>query len=241
MRKNKTDSFVNRFYNKLISPKTIKICGFSILGLYLGLLFIGVIIAAIFGPEGYTILTHYISDLGSLEYTPAPYLYDIACIFAGILTIPFTYYLENQIASIPRNEDLPAPHRWIYRLMSWGYLFSMIGSIFYIGVGIFSADRDISGMHGICSMGAFGGFTFSAIFFGLSIIFSYQKIVPKPINYILGFIGIHFPIYIAILNLIYGGPFLEWLLLFVILAWILPLNLFTIKYAEKQLLNIQLN
>ncbi|MBD3227461.1 MAG: hypothetical protein GF329_04660 [Candidatus Lokiarchaeota archaeon] len=227
-------SFVERFYDKLTAPETIKMCGYAVMGLYLGLVFIGVLVAMFFGPDGYMITTHYISDLGSLETTPLPFLYDLACICAGIFTIPFIYFLEKHIAPIPRkSEDLPAPHRWNYRLMSWGFLASMFGSFFYIGVGIFSADRDIAGLHGVCSVGAFGGFTFAAIFLGFAIIFVKQNIVIKPFNYPLGIIGVFLPITLAIYNLIHGTPLLEWLLLFAILVWIIPLFLFTLRYIEK--------
>ncbi|TFF89300.1 MAG: DUF998 domain-containing protein [Promethearchaeota archaeon] len=227
-------SFIERFYNRLIAPETIKICGYAVMGLYLGLVFIGVLIAIFLGPDGYMITTHYISDLGSIKTTPAPYLYDIACICAGIFTIPFIYFLEKHIAPIPRkSDDLPAPHRWNYRLLSWAFFSSMFGSIFYIGVGIFSADRDIAGLHTVCSFGAFGGFTFAAIFLGLALIFLKQNIVFKPLNYPLGLIGVFLPITIAVYNLIYGGPLLEWLLLFAILIWIIPLFLLTLRYIEK--------
>lgn len=230
-----SDSFVERFYKKLIAPKTVKISGYAVMGLYLGLVFIAVLVAFFFGPESYALTEHYISDLGSSKITPVPILYDIACICAGVFTIPFTYYLEKEIAPIPRkSEDLPAPHRWSYRLMSWGFFWSMFGSFFYIGVGIFSADRDIAGLHGVCSVGAFAGFTFAAIFLGLAIIFLDQKIVTKPFNYLIGIIGIILPITVAVYNVIYGGPLLEWLLLFAILIWIIPVFLFTLRYIEKQ-------
>jgi hypothetical membrane protein len=239
------ESWIERIYNKITAPKTVKYAGILVLVLYIGLVAIGVLIAAIFGPTGYSVTTHFISALGDSDTTPAPYLYNIACISAGVLTIPFILYLEKQIAPIPRQAgDLPAPNRWNYRLTGMGFFWSMLGSIFYIGVGIFSADRDAIGdipMHEICSYGAFGGFAFAAIFLGIALVFTRQPLVPKPYNYPIGIWGIFGPITFAIFNLegLNGIPseLLEWSLLWAILAWIIPLAIFMLKYIDKQIHN----
>ncbi|MHA1270277.1 MAG: DUF998 domain-containing protein [Candidatus Helarchaeota archaeon] len=238
MKKTENNSFIDHVYNMLTAPKTIKISGYGVLFLYIGLLVISHLIATFLGPEGYSIPTHYISDLGNWDITPTPYLYDLACIFAGTLTIPFIFYIEKHMAPIPQTaEDLPAPHRWTYRLMSLGFFWNILGSIFYIGVGIFSASRDYWNMHDICSIGAFVGFTFAAIFIGFTLIFMEQKIVPKPFNYPIGITGVILPFTLLIYNAIIGGPLLEWLLLFSILIWFIPFTLFTLRHAEKQLHN----
>ena len=231
---NLNQTWINKFYNKLTSPQTIRFCGYSVMGLYIGLVCIAYIVAFLFGSESYSIFNNYISDLGSIRFTPFPIIYDLACVFAGILTIPFIFYLERYIAPIPQSQDeLPAPHRWTYRLVGLNFFFNMLGSIFYVGVGIFSEDRDYFGMHGICSYVTFGGFAFAALFLGITLLFTKQNIVPKPFNCIIGSIGIVLPITIAILNLIYGGPLLEWLLLFAILIWTIPLFLYSLNHAHK--------
>ncbi|NVM53794.1 MAG: DUF998 domain-containing protein [Candidatus Helarchaeota archaeon] len=238
-------NWVERAYNKLTAPKTVKYSGLLVLVLYLGLVSIGVLVAAILGPSGYSVTTHYISALGSSDTTPVPILYDLACIFAGTLTIPLSLYLEKHIAPIPRKaEDLPAPHRWSYRLTGTGFFFSLLGSIFYIGVGIFSADRgEVRGieMHNICSYATFGGFAFAALFLGFAIIFVRQPLIPKPYNYPLGIWGVVGPITVAILNLTglegVTYEFLEWFLLWAILAWLIPLAIFTLRHIERQLHN----
>lgn len=234
-------SWVERIYNKMTAPRTVRICGLLVLILYIGLVAIGVLVAATLDPDGYTIWDNWISDLGSIEHTPAPILYDLACIFAGSLTIPFTLYLEKYLAPIPKTaEEFPPPHRWSYRLLGAGFFFSMIGSIFYIGVGIWSGDRaTLNGipMHEICSYGAFGGFAFAAIFIGFALMISDRKIVPSPWNYILGLYGIHGPILFAIFNMTglpgFTGELLEWSLLFAILAWIVPLAYFTLRHTHR--------
>jgi hypothetical membrane protein len=206
------------------------------MGVYISLLIIGVITAALLDPDGYTIWDNWISDLGSSDHTPVPILYDIACIVAGAMTIPLTFYMENLLAPLPKRSTLHEQHfsRLRFRLSSFAFLFSIIGNLGYIGVGIFSADRDFEklsllgeGPHSIMSYLAFGGFTFGAFFMGWLIVL-YNTNIPR----ILGIYGIFGPLIIAILNLIESTPFLEWLLLFSILAWIIPLTLIILGKPE---------
>ena len=219
--------FKNKAYEALTDYRNVKICLYFVLGVYLSLLLIGVILAIFTAPDqqGYTIWTQWISDLGSYRHTGFPFLYDIACAVAGVFTIPFTFYLEKVLAP----ED--SSSRMRIRLASFGWLIGLIGSIGYVFVGIFSEDRAIevaalgTNLHGLFSGVAFGGFTLSAIFFGL-IIVCYDTDVPKA----LGVYGIIGPAIVMILN-IFGTPLLEWMLLFSILAWIIPLSLILIHHG----------
>ena len=222
-----------KFYNFVASFKVVKISALCVMGVYISLLIIGVITAAFLDPDGYTIWDNWISDLGSSDHTPAPILYDIACIVAGSMTIPLTFYMENLLAPLPKRKTLRDQHfsRLRFRLSSYAFLFSLIGNLGYIGVGIFSADRNFErlsilgqGPHGIMSYLAFGGFTFGAFFMGWIIVL-YKTEVPK----ILGLYGILGPLILAILNLIESTPLLEWFLLFSILVWIIPLTLIILK------------
>jgi hypothetical membrane protein len=224
-----------KFHDKITDYKLVKICTMAIIFVYIPLLVIGVIIAAFFGPEGYTIWTHYISDLGSFRYTPAPYLYDLAAIIAGILTIPFTFYMEQRLAPVPKSEnDLNKTSRLRLRLGSYAFLFSLIGNISYIGVGIFSEDRNYLGLHGITSVLSFVGFTFGAFFMGWLIVL-YSKDIPKSIG-IYGIVGPLTTIITYQLIDTFDVPLtelFEWILLFSILAWIIPLALFIFKNGKK--------
>jgi len=203
---------------------------------YIGLLIICVIVAYFFGgaqqgPGEYFIWTNWISDLGGSPYTPAPWLYDMACIIAGALTIPFTFYLEKLLVPMPQKpEDYKKTTRLRYRIGSFAILFSIIGNLGYILVGIFSEDRDYYSMHGISSGLAFGGFIFGAFFLGWLIIL-YNCKIPK----IIGIYGVIGPFTSGILYIIFGGPFLEWLMLFAILAWIIPLSLAILHNEELHL------
>ena len=221
----------SKFYNKVTSYTFMKYSALIVLIGYISLLIIGVIVAALFDPDGYTIWNNWISDLGSYDHTPAPFLYDIASIIAGSMTLPLTFYMENLLAPLPfYNKDLLRKQhfsRLRFRLSSFGFFFSIIGNFGYIGVGIFSADRNYQslsilgeGPHNIMSYLAFGGFTFGAFFMGWLIVL-YKTKIPK----ILGIYGIFGPLITAILNLIYSTPLLEWFLLFSLLLWIIPLSL----------------
>jgi len=230
------NKFRAKLYNFATNFKVVKISAMIVMIGYILLLIIAVIIAALLDPDGYTIWDNWISDLGSINDTPAPFLYDIACIIADTMTIPLTFYMENLLAPLPKRKKLREQHysRLRFRLSSFAFLFSLIGNFGYIGVGIFSADRDYEflsvlgeGPHGIMSYLAFGGFTFAAFFMGWLIVF-YNTKIPK----ILGIYGIFGPLIVAILNLIYGTRLLEWMLLFSILIWIIPLSLIVLMKPE---------
>ena len=218
-----------KFYNFITNPLVVKLSAIIVMIGYLSLLAIGVIIAVLFDPDGYNIWDNWISDLGASNHTPTPFLYDIACIIAGSMTIPLTFYMEKLLAPLPNEIQLRERHysRLRFRLSSFAFLFSIIGNLAYIGVGIFSADRNYEilsilggGPHEIMSYLAFGGFTFGAFFTGWLIVLYDTKI-----SKILGIYGIFGPLTVSILNLIESTPFMEWLLLFSILLWIIPLSL----------------
>ncbi len=225
-----------KMYRFATNFKVVKISAMGVMFGYILLLIIGVIIAVFLDPDRYTIWENWISDLGSSNHTPAPFLYDIACIIAGSMTIPLTYYMEKLLAPLPKKRELREQHysRLRFRLSSFAFLFSIIGNFGYIGVGIFSADRDYDflsvlgqGPHGIMSYLAFGGFTFGAFFMGWIIVL-YNTKIPK----VLGIYGILGPLFVTILNLIESTPLLEWMLLFSILVWIIPLSLIVLMKPD---------
>jgi len=216
----------DRAYDSLTNFRNVRICLYLVLVGYVTILIVSVILAAISDPDGYTIWGNWISDLGSYNHTAFPYLYDIACILAGVLTVPFTFYLEKYLA--PEGSS-----RMRYRLASYGWLIGLIGSLGYVFVGVFSEDRAFpvaalgTNLHMLFSGVAFGGFTLSAICYGL-IITCYETKIPKA----LGVYGIFGPAIVMILNA-FGMPLLEWMLLFSILAWIIPLSLIIMHHGPE--------
>jgi hypothetical protein len=198
---------------KVINDTVVKRVMYGLMAVYVGLLIVGHIIATL--ATGYTIWDNWISDLGGGKYTPAPYLYDIACIMAGILSIPFVFYMEDFLTPDVKNTT-----RMRIRIAEAAFIFGLMGAISYIGVGIFSEDRNFFGLHGLTSELAFGGFTFNAFFTGWFILF-YKTKIPK----ILGAYGVIGPLASLILFVIISNPLFEWILLFSILAWLIPLSI----------------
>lgn len=224
----KINNLRNWLFNRFINFKMVRIFTTAVILIYIPLIIIGIIVAAYFDPDGYSLVTNWISDLGGSPHTPAPYLYDIACIVAGALTLPFAFYMENLLAPLPKRE-LSHIHysRMRFRIVSSAFLFSLIGSIGYIGVGIFSENRDYYNLHTITSSLAFGGFTLGAFFMGWTIVL-YDTKIPK----LLGIYGIIGPLTIIFIFLLINNPLWEWLLLFSILAWIVPLSLIVFTKEE---------
>ncbi len=120
-----------KFYNFITNPIVVKISMIIVMIGYLSLLAIGVIIAALFDPDGYNIWDNWISDLGASNHTPTPFLYDIACIIAGSMTIPLTFYMEKLLAPLPNEIQLRERHysRLRFRLSSFAFLFNIIGNL----------------------------------------------------------------------------------------------------------------
>jgi len=218
-------------FDKVINYKIVRLCVISVISTYIPLLIIGVIIAGNLDPDGYSIVSNWISDLGTRAHTPAPYLYDIACMVAGSLTIPFSFYMENLLAPLPSRNERPEKFpRLRFRLASYSLLFSLIGNIGYIGVGIFSGDRNYFDLHMITSSLAFGGFTLGAFFMGWLIII-YETKIPK----VIGIYGLVGPFTTIVIFLIISNPLWEWILLFSILAWIIPLSITVFHKKEKEI------
>ncbi|MHA1144143.1 MAG: DUF998 domain-containing protein [Candidatus Helarchaeota archaeon] len=234
-------------YDFITNYTTVKYSLYAALCVFFPFLIIAVIVAA-FSPSHYTILTNWISDLGSFNHTPAPFLLDINFIISGILLIPTTHYLEKTLAPIPTTEEemrkILAP-RIKFQLASYGYLFAIIGNIGLILVGAWSEDvssllAPLTGgmdiLHGIASVLAFGGFFFSTIFYGLLIVLS-KSIYPKS----LGLYGIFGPFFIMLFTILImlgmrniNTYLLEWMLLFVIIGWIVPVSLVILLRGEKE-------
>lgn len=194
--------------------KSQKLVKHSILGAmwtFLSLTFLSLIIATGFG---YNILTNTISDLGSSDFTPFPFIFDMACIIAGIITIPYNLFLHTTSTSRTTNKAIHIASRC-------GLVWGIIGGIGYLFLGIFSSDRGGPHgiLHGLSAMLSFTGFVLSILFFSVQFIFHTQKTAN-----IFGICGIVIPAIMLLLNFVQITPLLEWILLFSILFHIIPLN-----------------
>lgn len=89
-------------------------------------------------PNGYTITGNYLSDLGN-PAAPAPWAFNLGCILAGLLAIPF---------GVALGATLPRP---------WGRAATVLvalGGIALVGVGVF-AEGSPFGLHGTFSLAFF--------------------------------------------------------------------------------------
>jgi len=191
----------------------------SILGAmwtYLSLVVLSVILASEFG---YSIISHTISDLGNSGITPFPFVFDMACILAGIITIPYNLFLHKTSRTSPSS-------RLIHITSRCGLFSGIIGGIGYLFLGVFSSDRGGPNglLHGLFAFLSFSGFVFSIFFF--SIQFTTSK---HPIVKIFGVCGGVIPIVMLVVNVIQLTPLLEWMLLVSIWIHIFPLNHWSVR------------
>jgi len=210
-------------YDILTKPKVVKISIYISLLTFLPGLITGIIVAINFGALGYNLWFNWISDLGSLLYTPAPFILDLTCILSAIFIVPLILNLsrlysshQNHKLDNSKKEHYIILFRRIFGYIGVGALF--IGVIGMFFVGVFSLDRSPFDLHFYFSTSAFGGFAVGAFFTGLAIVLR-KRIFPKTVGYFM----IFGPSTASIIFLICPAPltrqFLEWILMFSSLGW----------------------
>ena len=231
-----------RAYAFLTKPKIVKwstIAGFSVYSLTI---IIGYIIAQFdpagpfargkLDPAGYNIVENFISDMGSIKYTPFPFLLDFGCMITSFLLIPTIFYMEKLLAPLPEKaEDLPCS-RMRLRLGSYGFIWMVIGLIGMFGVGLFSEDRTtVLDLHWTFTIVVFGGLAIGGMFFGLLILF-YDTLLPK----LLGLYMVFVPSTCAAIAFGLGfRPILEWIMFFSLLAYLFVGGLIVLKHINQEL------
>ena len=223
---------------KITKPKIIKISIYISLLTFLPGLIIGLLIAINYGPTDYSIFHNYISNLGSKQYTPAPFILDLTLTISAIFFIPLILNLY-QINSSDSSDNIDNSKRINNMNLSrrkFGYVgisFLIIGCVGMFNVGVFSMDRNQWNLHYIFSSLSFGGFTFGSFFTGIAIIL--KKIhIPRKI----GLFMVFGPSTAAIIFIICPPPFtrefLEWIMLLSILVWYYPLVFITLQKINKK-------
>ncbi len=226
-------------YDILTKPKIVKISIYVSLITFLPGLITGLIVAINFGSLEYSVWYNWISDLGSLIYTPAPFILDLTCILSAIFIIPLILNL-SRLYSAHQNHKLDNSKKEYYTILFrriFGYtgvvcLFVGVIGMFFIGV--FSLDRSPFDLHYYFTFSAFGGFAFGAFFTGLAIVLR-KRIFPKVVGYfmILG------PSTASILYIISPAPltrqFLEWILMFSSLSWYYVIVFITLQKLNSLL------
>ena len=210
----------------LINPKIVKYSIISSAIVFFSAIIIGYIVAQ-FDPDGYNILKNYISDLGSFNHTPLPYFLDYGAMITSILLIPSAYYMEKQLAPSPLDySEFP---RMRYRLSGLGSFFNFMGLLGFFMIGLFSEDRSTPlRLHFLFSHVVFAGLILSSFFYGLLILF-YKTEIPRIIG-----------LYMTIVPFIAGGlflftyiPFFEWIMLFTLLIWMIPVHIIFLNNINK--------
>lgn len=232
----------NRVYDFLTSPKVVIRSTFIASGIFLPAVIIGVIVAQ-FDPDGYNMIDNFISDMGSFNHTPLPYFLDYGAMLTCFFMIPLGFYIDKVLAPLPRNLNEPRESsRFRLRLGSYGLMFFLIGLIGFFGIGLFSEDRSgllkpwgLPGLHGPFSYVVFGGLAFAGLFFGFLIVL-YRTLIPKALGVYMMFIP-PIPGVLFILGADPSRPFWEWMLLFSLFLWIIPVGLLIIIHAKEELKN----
>ena len=92
---------INQIHESLTHPKVVKFCIISatlvwILGVSLAYLVAQLdTVGPGFDPAGYSFLINYISDFGSLRYTPMPIILNFTMMQTSMLMIPVSFYLKD--------------------------------------------------------------------------------------------------------------------------------------------------
>ena len=230
---------INRIFNNFLNQKLIKTCIYVSLITFLPGLLIGVLIAHFFGPEGYNIIDNYISDLGSIRYTPAPFVLDVIVMTTACFLVPVFFYIAKIIVSDTKN-IIFSSNKSIFKriycinidlLAFFGLLSLLSGAVGLFGIGLFSEDRTTElGLHYTFSIIVFAGLAFGALFNGIAILLKLKRTMfPR----LLGLYMIVGPFVVTILFIFpphsLTRPPLEWMMLFAAFLWLIPISLFILR------------
>ena len=184
---------------------------------YLVLLALNVLFSSFFG---FSLITNYISDLGSRNFIPFPYIHNLICVFGGMVSLPVNFFVRKKLRIVYKSSKYSA------LFAEFGLALGIIGNIGYVLLGLFSLDRAGPGdiYHSIISSISFAGYIFSIFFFSLNIVLSHNCKLKN-----LGFFGLVIPASLLFLYCIFSIPVIEWFLLSSILAFLFLLNYYVFK------------
>ncbi|MHA1489919.1 MAG: hypothetical protein ACTSRI_09705 [Promethearchaeota archaeon] len=193
-----------------------------------------VMIASLFGSEGYNIVDNYISDLGSIRYTPAPLIFDTISMISAFLIIPIFFYSTKLIVS-SRSKIFKDSKDFIIftKILAYiGLVFLLIGACGLFGIGFFSEDRNTQfELHEKFAAIVFNGISVGSFLIGIVNILK-GTIKSK----IIGIVQFGTPA-ASILFMIkpepFTYPFLEWIILFSIFLWMIPIAIFVLKQLKE--------
>lgn len=253
----------NKFYGFITNIKVVKFCIIASVISWIGGLGIGYLVAQLdpagpgSDPAGYSLFVNYISDLGSLNYTPIPKFLDDGLMLTGILLIPVAFYLKKILSS-------PSESKILRKLLSTLVLIcNLIGAcgIFLTGVisedvgerldAIFGTPLPDYPSHDLAADIAFYNFLMMGFFLGLLLIM-YPDIVRERIGIkhskivrlllIIDMLIIAPIIFVIFWEsypdiYIFGffSSFWEWMLVISYSAWQIPISLMLLKPLNREL------
>ena len=223
--------FKEKAHKFLTNPKKVKTS--AIIGVFslIFALVVGIVIAQ-FDPDGYNIFENYISDLGSFDHTPFPYLWDAGQMICACSMIPAAFYLQKLFSTYSDKEEArkesSKPRLFLSYLCFISVCISLLGMLM---AGLFSEDRTTAlNLHMVASYIDFGGLALTSLFFGLSITF-YPSPVPRPLGIFMMLVPpIASGIFFTTFNI-----FSEWLLMFSLMVWLLPFAIILLKQLNKEI------
>ena len=210
----------NRIYEYITNPKIVKTSTIIAFIVVFSALIIGYIIAQ-FGPYGYNMIDNYISDMGSINYTPFPYMRTIGNVISGPFFIPITFYIKKKLTS-KKIADIPRLQSLLGNVGFIGMLTIFISMFF---TGIITEDVNML-IHTFFAIIAIIGVFLAMTFYGLLII-KYPTVISKSIGVLM---VINIPI-IGFLTII-GFPstiFYEWMLLLSFYGFVILISVILIK------------
>ena len=202
-----------RFFNIRLF-KSLLFAGYVV---YLSLLIENLIFASFFG---YNIVTNYISELGMRSLIPFPHLNDFIVILGGTISLFSNFFFVHRLKTQYRPNRTSKVFIWL------GFTAGIIGAVGYIFLGIFSLDRAGPGelYHGLSMGFSFGGFLTSIFFYSLNLFLTHNCSLKK-----VGIFGFTFPIIAIIVYGLVLNPLTEWIVLWSILAFLLPFYYYIFK------------
>jgi len=222
--------FFGQIFERLTNIKVVRVITILTVSIYFISFLSSYFITTFFGYNGYSPITNMISDMGSIQYSPTPFLFDLACISAGILTFPITFFLYRYMKS---KIGLNTRYKKLYLfLITILFISGIVGDIGFLGIGIFSIDRNPFNLHFIFAAFIFIGYYISTFLIGILTLKFKIKV-----NGIIGKSGMFISISIFFAFLVFriialDLIILEWIATLVLTTW-LYIFLFTILYSRN--------
>ena len=191
------------------------------------------LIAMNFGNNNYIPFLNVISDLGLDEYNPITIFFDLACVTTGLSLMPFSFYLLHIIKKGTEDNRIIRNIRSIRICTHIAFLSSIAANIGFIGVGIFSLERNFLGIHDYSAAIILLGFSFLTFSMGLLII-RYRVKIPSLFG-ICGFLVTFILLFVYIIFRFTNftiAPIYEWIWLFFVIVWTWILIFYVLNKSE---------